>query len=236
MEVADGKSNSATIATRKGRAPVRCACGREAVASPARLITVGRKPLCFRATAPRCCGGAHNGANASFWNDITPFTVRFDPIVYANPQARAATIMTATAFVEIAPEGWIAGGRECERCPFTKLCGWGCTAVPARDNGETNTQFAVEIADLAQGKATRSRSGRCRGQASHSPEHDQRSPPRTRSAAHRVRKRLGALEHSQGSTELGSRRHPRGDSGRGRRHREIHTVGDPIDRPAIKIA
>jgi hypothetical protein len=81
---------------------------------------------------------------------LRPSTVGFDPIVYANPKARAATIMTATAFVEIAPEGWIAGGRECERCPFTKLCGRGCTAVPARDNGETKTQFAVEIADLAR--------------------------------------------------------------------------------------
>jgi len=49
MEVADGKSTSASTATRKSRAPMHCGCGREAVASPARLITVGQKPLYFRA-------------------------------------------------------------------------------------------------------------------------------------------------------------------------------------------
>jgi hypothetical protein len=42
------------------------------VPSPARLITVGRKPLYFRSTAPRCCGGAHEPPRQSKLVSVLP--------------------------------------------------------------------------------------------------------------------------------------------------------------------
>ena len=58
--------------------------------------------------------------NASFWDDVTEFVVAFDPAVYASAKARAAKVLTAGAASELPPEGFIAGGHECERCPFSQ--------------------------------------------------------------------------------------------------------------------
>lgn len=86
--------------------------------------------------------------DASFWNEVKEFVIPFDPKVYATAKARAATIMTATEAGELKPEGWIAGGRECEYCPFTKACGITRRSVP-ESNAAADPQFAAEIADLA---------------------------------------------------------------------------------------
>jgi hypothetical protein len=56
--------------------------------------------------------------------------------------------MTATHAADLRPEGWIAGGRECEYCPFTKACGIERRSVPSI-NAEADPQFAAEVADLA---------------------------------------------------------------------------------------
>jgi hypothetical protein len=49
------------------------------------------------------------------------------------------------------PEGWIAGGQECEFCPFTKACGVIRHTVPTQTSAETpDPQFVAEIADLAR--------------------------------------------------------------------------------------
>jgi hypothetical protein len=86
--------------------------------------------------------------NASFWDDITEFVVAFDPDVYANAKARAVKVLTASVASELAPEGWIAGGKECEHCPFTKACGIERRAIPnGRDS--VDPQFAAEIRELA---------------------------------------------------------------------------------------
>lgn len=86
--------------------------------------------------------------DASFWNEVVEFTIPFDPKVFETGQRRAAMIMTATHASELKPEGWIAGGRECEHCPFTKSCGIQRRSVP--DNAvQADPQFAAEMADLA---------------------------------------------------------------------------------------
>src|SRR5262249_40746741 len=86
--------------------------------------------------------------DASFWDTITEFVVAFDPDIYTNAKARAVKVLTANSASELPPEGWIAGGKECEHCPFTKACGIEPRAIP--DNpGSIDPQFAAEIRELA---------------------------------------------------------------------------------------
>jgi hypothetical protein len=86
--------------------------------------------------------------DASFWDTITEFVVAFDPEVYANAKARAVKVLTANAASELPPEGWIAGGKECENCPYTKVCGIERRAPP-NEIGNADPQFAAEIRALA---------------------------------------------------------------------------------------
>jgi hypothetical protein len=88
--------------------------------------------------------------NASFWDEVTEFAVRFDPEVFANARARAGETMTARSPEELKPEGWIAGGRECEHCPFTRACGRLRHTVPTQPAAELDPQFIAELADLAR--------------------------------------------------------------------------------------
>jgi hypothetical protein len=93
--------------------------------------------------------------DASFWDTITEFAVAFDPDIYANAKARAVKVLTANAASELPPEGWIAGGKECEHCPFTKACGIERRALP-RDNGvPADSQFIAEMHELAVDYKTR---------------------------------------------------------------------------------
>jgi hypothetical protein len=88
--------------------------------------------------------------DASFWDTVTEFVVAFDPNVYASAKARAAKVLTANAASELPPEGFIAGGHECERCPFAKACGIERRTVPPLSVATAaNPQFGAEIRDLA---------------------------------------------------------------------------------------
>lgn len=88
-------------------------------------------------------------ANASFWDDVAEFIVAFDPAVFAAAKARATRVMAATAASELPPEGWIAGGKECERCPFTRACGVARRTMPPVSSAVADPQFVTEIHDLA---------------------------------------------------------------------------------------
>jgi hypothetical protein len=86
--------------------------------------------------------------DASFWDTITEFPIGFDPAVYANAKVRATKVLTANQASELPPEGWIAGGKECERCPFTKACGIERRIIP--NGGDcTDPRFAAEMRELA---------------------------------------------------------------------------------------
>ena len=87
--------------------------------------------------------------DASFWDSVTEFPVEFDPDLYAAAKARAAKVLTASAASELPPEGFIAGGKECERCPFTKACGIERRAVPSLSTDSADPQFVTEIRELA---------------------------------------------------------------------------------------
>ena len=94
------------------------------------------------------CFGVLTYINASFWDDITEFAIGFDPAVYANAKARATKVLTANCASELPPEGWIAGGKECEHCPFTKACGIERRIAPD-GNACADPQFASEVRELA---------------------------------------------------------------------------------------
>ena len=77
---------------------------------------------------PTCAVIAYT--DASFWDDAIEFAVRFDPAVFQTAKHRAGRIMTETAVETLWPEGWMAGGAECDRCPFSRVCGRIRTTVP----------------------------------------------------------------------------------------------------------
>ena len=87
--------------------------------------------------------------DASFWDLTYEFPVRRDPAVFETAQRRAQQILTARSATALAPEGWIAGGRECERCPFSRACGNMRSAVPARVS-QPSAQLTAEVVALAR--------------------------------------------------------------------------------------
>jgi hypothetical protein len=88
--------------------------------------------------------------NASFLDEITEFRIDYDPAVYERAKIRATRIMNATSLHELKPEGWIAGGKECEYCPFTDACGRARKEVPTEVIEPADKQFIAEISDLAK--------------------------------------------------------------------------------------
>ena len=59
--------------------------------------------------------------NASFWDDVAEFVVEYDDKVYQAAKRRAKEILS-TPGEDLRPEGLIAGGKECEHCPFVQRC------------------------------------------------------------------------------------------------------------------
>jgi hypothetical protein len=90
--------------------------------------------------------------DASFLSETKEFTVDFDPLMYDAGKKRAARMMTAEHIHELEPEGWIAGGKECEYCPFTRACGVSRKSIPAEGTVPDNIdpQFVAEISDHAR--------------------------------------------------------------------------------------
>jgi CRISPR/Cas system-associated exonuclease Cas4 (RecB family) len=87
--------------------------------------------------------------DASYWDDVKEFPIKFDPGVFDNAKTRARKIMEADSANDLPPEGWIAGGRECEYCPFSSVCGRARTAVPSRGK-EPRPEFVTEAVGLAR--------------------------------------------------------------------------------------
>ena len=87
--------------------------------------------------------------DASFWSDVKEFVIAFDQSIYDAAKERALLLMTATDAAELKPEGWIAGGSECNYCPFTKACGIARRNLPFQ-NEPVDPQFAAEITDMAR--------------------------------------------------------------------------------------
>lgn len=60
--------------------------------------------------------------NASFYDDVLEFPIKFDPAVFDVAKRRAAMILAADSAEQLKPEGWIGGGTECKWCPFIGVC------------------------------------------------------------------------------------------------------------------
>lgn len=87
--------------------------------------------------------------DASFWHEISEFVVKFDPAIYREAHSRANEILYAGDASELLPEGWIAGGKECDYCPFAKMCNVERKNVPDADNTD-DPQFVSEVEDLCK--------------------------------------------------------------------------------------
>jgi len=76
--------------------------------------------------------------NASFYDDVVEFAVKYDPAVYDAANKRALGVVQADDPSDLPPEGWIGGGKECEYCPFADECREMRGQVPAPLNGKAN--------------------------------------------------------------------------------------------------
>lgn len=90
-------------------------------------------------------------ADTSFWDELLEFPIRFDEAVYREALNRAARAMTAGSVNDVRPEGWIAGGRECDYCPFTGACGRSrAERVPVESKAPDNAGDIATKARLAR--------------------------------------------------------------------------------------
>ena len=90
--------------------------------------------------------------DASFLDNITEFTVKFDQVIYDGLRKRAGFVLGADKATDLQPEGWIAGGKECEHCPFTQPCGIERRNLPSEKfkPADVDIQFRVEIEDMVR--------------------------------------------------------------------------------------
>lgn len=93
--------------------------------------------------------GVISYTDTSFWNEVKEFVVTFDPKVFDAGRRRAIDIMTATDAFAMKPEGKIAGGKECEYCPFVSACrGVQVAAIPDADIG-ADPELAAQLVSMA---------------------------------------------------------------------------------------
>jgi hypothetical protein len=89
--------------------------------------------------------------DASFLNETLEFKVDYDSKMYEVAKKRATKVMTAESIHDLEPEGYIAGGAECEYCPFTVACGQSRRRIPDEDAlAKADPQFVAEISDRAK--------------------------------------------------------------------------------------
>jgi hypothetical protein len=86
--------------------------------------------------------------DASFWDEVDEFGVKFDPALYQTMHDRAVKIKTSNP-AELKAEGWIAGGKECEHCPWTRACGIVRRSLPEEELA-ADPQFVAEMRDLCR--------------------------------------------------------------------------------------
>jgi hypothetical protein len=81
---------------------------------------------------------------------VRQFLIQFDPVIYARCKQRAARIMDKLDISETSPEGYIAGGKECQTCPYARLCGLARIDMPADDDAKLAPELVAEIAVMGR--------------------------------------------------------------------------------------
>jgi len=87
--------------------------------------------------------------DASHWDEVAEYAVKFSEEVYGVAHARAKRILTATDPAQMRPEGYIAGGHECKWCPFTRACAQ-IEQPPVETRRAIDPQFVAEITDMCR--------------------------------------------------------------------------------------
>jgi hypothetical protein len=163
--------------------------------------------------------------------------VRFDPTIFENAKHRAAQILTARAADELKPEGWIAGGRECEFCPYTRACGVIRHAVPTRATSEpVDPQFIAEICELALAAKEHRTAAEAATAAQREVEHEIKERLRAKGVRHVVGNGVSvtwsAVKGRPSFDEKGIRE---AAINAGINLAEYETVGDSSDRLVIRV-
>ena len=175
--------------------------------------------------------------NASFFDEVVEFVVPFDPAIFNVADRRAAQIMVARSADELKPEGWIAGGRECQFCPYTGACGVIRHAVPTRAPSEPiDQQFIAEICDLARTAKDRRTAAETATAAQREVEHEIKERLSTKGVRHIVGNGISvtwsAVKGRPSFDEKGIRE---AAAKAGINLAEYETVGDSSDRLAIRV-
>jgi hypothetical protein len=82
--------------------------------------------------------------NASFFDDVVEFAIRYDGKVFEQAKLRAIQALNAPPS-ELLPEGWIAGGGECKYCPFAEPCQQMRGDMPARETSGNLSHGILEV-------------------------------------------------------------------------------------------
>lgn len=86
--------------------------------------------------------------NASFFDDVKEYVVKFDPRIYAAAHTRARDIMEAGDPLSLPPEGKMAGGQECEYCAWASHCAAVTVAGVPKDETPLGDNAIAELKDL----------------------------------------------------------------------------------------
>ena len=94
--------------------------------------------------------------DASFHDEITEFAIPFDQKTFDGARARADLIMTAQAAKDLKPEGYIAGGGECDHCAFKDACGIERHNLPSEKwkDKPVDPQRVAEMTDMCKNAKT----------------------------------------------------------------------------------
>jgi hypothetical protein len=88
--------------------------------------------------------------NAGWWDVCHEYVVKFDPAVFETAKLRARDIMLAQSAQALKPEGFIAGGKDCDYCAFTRACGSARSAYVPREEKPIGITDTVRIANQAK--------------------------------------------------------------------------------------
>ena len=169
--------------------------------------------------------------DASFWSEVMEFVVKYDPNVFEYAERRAAKILNCQP-EEMKPEGWIAGGKECDYCPWVKRCGGTRRDVPGQD-APVDPQFKAEIVDMC--KALLSKRAASEAWEAEVREHEQALKDRLREK--KVRRIPGVVIWSavKGRQAYDNKAIREAAKKKGVNIEKFSTVGEPTDRLLVQL-
>lgn len=170
--------------------------------------------------------------DASFYDQVTEFPVRFNPKSFAAGQLQAKRILTAKTARDLKPVGFIAGGRDCEHCPFVKPCGIVRRDLPYKEK-PVDPQFRAEVSDtcreiLAQKKIVDAENSKLIAM-------NQDLKDRLREKSVRVIKDVVTWSAVKGRVSVDNKALQAAAAAKGINIGDFETVGDPTDRLQITL-